>query len=169
MSELKRLHPESVPAALEKARHYRLLNEPMEAESICLDVLEIEPENEKALVLLVLAATDRFDDGQELLSQTLPRAKAALAKLSSAYDRAYYGGIVLERQAKARLKLGGMGAGEVAHELLRQAMASFESAAALAMPGSDDAILRFNTCVRLIASRADLKPGPRHAPPAMLE
>lgn len=169
MPELKRLHPESIPAALEKARHYRLLNEPMEAESICLDVLEVEPANERALVLLILAATDRFDDGQDLLNQALPRARAALAKLGSEYDRAYYGGIVAERHAKARLKLGGMAAGEVAHELIVQAMASFEAAAALAAPGNDEAILRFNTCVRLLASRPDLKPAPRHAPPAMLE
>jgi hypothetical protein len=167
--ELKRLHPEAVPAALEKARHYRLLNEPMEAESICLDVLEVDPGNEKALVLLVLAATDRFDDGQEVLARALPQARAALGRLRSDYDRAYFGGIVLERQAKARLKLGGMGTGEVAHELLQQAMASFESAAALAEAGNDDALLRYNTCVRLLASRPDVKAAPRHAPPAMLE
>ena len=169
MFELKRLHPEAIPAALEKARHYRLLNESMEAQSICLDILEVEPDNEKALVLLVLASTDRFDDGQEHLSQALPQARAALGKLSAPYDRAYYGGIIQERHAKARLRLSGMGSGAVVHELLRDAMASFEAAAGLAEAGNDDAILRWNTCARLLSSRADLKPGPRHAPPAMLE
>jgi hypothetical protein len=169
MFELKRLHPEAIPAALEKARHYRLLNESMEAQSICLDILEVEPDNEKALVLLVLASTDRFDDGQEHLSRALPQARAALGRLSSAYDRAYYGGIIQERHAKARLRLGGMGSGEVVHELLREAMASFEAAAGLAEQGNDDALLRWNTCVRLLESRADVRPGPLHGQPLMLE
>lgn len=166
MYELKRLHEEAIPAALEKARHYRLLNEPSEAESICLDVLEIEPDNEQALVLLVLAATDRFDHGH---GDALPRARAGLAKLTTPYDRAYYGGIVLERWAKSRLKHSGMGSGEVVHDLLRQAMERFEEAAAIAPAGNDEAILRWNTCARLLASRPDLKPGPRHTQPLMLE
>src|SRR6266436_320626 len=55
MFELKRLSLEAVPAALERALRYRLLNEPAEAESICHDVLEIDPENQEALVMLLLA------------------------------------------------------------------------------------------------------------------
>ena len=38
-----------MPAALEKALRYRLLNEPVEAESICRDVLEVDPDNQAAL------------------------------------------------------------------------------------------------------------------------
>src|SRR5262245_23984813 len=128
MFELKRLHPQAIPAALEKARHYRLLNESTEAESICLDVLEVEPENQKALILLLPAPTDRFDDGH---ADALPRARAALGRLVSPYDKAYFGGILLERWAKTRLKQGGMGIGGVVYDLLRQAMESFEEAAAL--------------------------------------
>ena len=63
MFELKRLSEEAIPAALEKALRYRLLNEPAEAESICHDVLRIDPENQEALVLLLLALTDRFGKG----------------------------------------------------------------------------------------------------------
>ena len=40
MFELERISIDAVPAALEKAERYRLLNEPLMAESICLDVLE---------------------------------------------------------------------------------------------------------------------------------
>jgi hypothetical protein len=58
MFELKRLSDEAIPAALEKALRYRLLNEPAEAESICHDVLRIDPENQQALVVLLLALTD---------------------------------------------------------------------------------------------------------------
>ena len=59
--ELKTLSPEAVPAALEKAERYRLLNEPGEAESICRDALEVDPDNQEALVTLLLALTDQFD------------------------------------------------------------------------------------------------------------
>ena len=63
MFELKPLSPDAIPQALEKAHHYRLLNEPAEAESICLDVLEIDPDNQQALVTLLLALTDRLTKG----------------------------------------------------------------------------------------------------------
>ena len=42
MVELKTLNPESVTSALEMAKRYRLLNEPDEAESICLDIYPIQ-------------------------------------------------------------------------------------------------------------------------------
>ena len=54
MYELKRLTKEAVPRALEKAERYRLLNEPTEAESICQDILRVEPDNQPALVVLLL-------------------------------------------------------------------------------------------------------------------
>ena len=60
MFQLKPLSPEAVPAAIEKAMRYRLLNEPAEAESICLDVLEIDSTNQRALVILLLSITDQF-------------------------------------------------------------------------------------------------------------
>ena len=40
-----------------------MLNEPAEAESICLDVLKTDPENQEALITLLLAVTDRFGKG----------------------------------------------------------------------------------------------------------
>ena len=47
MFELKPLNKDAIPAALDKAMRYRLLNEPGAAESICLDVLRIDPENQQ--------------------------------------------------------------------------------------------------------------------------
>ena len=91
MSELKRLHKDAIPAALEKAERYRLLNEPGEAESICLDILHVDPENQQAIIVLLLALTDRFEKGYGVSdSQT----KELLSRLKSEYDRAYYSGIV---------------------------------------------------------------------------
>jgi hypothetical protein len=50
MAELKQLHKDAIPAALEKAERYRLLNEPGEAESICLDILAVDPDNQRAVI-----------------------------------------------------------------------------------------------------------------------
>ena len=52
MFEPKPLTREGIPRALERAERYRLLNEPVEAESICLDVLGAEPNSQPALVTL---------------------------------------------------------------------------------------------------------------------
>src|SRR6476660_5455309 len=103
MSELKPLSREAIPAALEKAERYRLLNEPGEAESICLDVLKAEPENQQALITLLLAVSDRFGKGYGVGDA---QVKELLDRLKGAYDRAYYTGILAERRAQARLAQG---------------------------------------------------------------
>ena len=104
MPELKSLHKDAIPAALEKAERYRLLNEPGEAESICLDILRVDPENQQAIIMLLLALTDRFEKGYGVSDS---QSKELLARLKSDYDRAYYSGIVAERRAKVKLLVGG--------------------------------------------------------------
>jgi hypothetical protein len=147
MFELKRLSPEAVPAALERALRYRLLNEPAEAESICHDVLEIDPENQEALVMLLLAITDRLGKGY---SVGVTEAQEVLSRLRDEYERAYYTGIVCERRGKAQLRQGYPGAGHDAYEFMREAMTWFEKAEALRPPKNDDALLHWNTCARII-------------------
>ena len=148
MSGLKRLHKDAVPAALEKAERYRLLNEPGEAESICLDILHVDPENQHAIIMLLLALTDRFEKGYGVSdSQT----KELLARLKSEYDRAYYSGIVAERRAKMKLRQNTPDCRFQAYDLFHEAMSSFEKAEGIRPPGHDDAILRWNTCARIIA------------------
>lgn len=147
MSKLKLLHKEAIPSALEKAERYRLLNEPGEAESICLDILNVDPENQEALVTLLLALTDRFEKGYGV-SDT--QTKELLSRMKSEYDRAYYSGIVAERRAKMKLRQNTPGHQFQAHDLFREAMHWFEKAEALRPPGHDDALLRWNTCVRII-------------------
>ena len=73
MFQLKPLHKDAIPAALAKAERYRLLNEPGEAESICLDVLQVDPGSQDALVMLILALTDQFP-------QELPSSRSAPAR-----------------------------------------------------------------------------------------
>ena len=144
--ELKTLTEGGIPAALEKAERYRLLNEPAEAESICLDVLKIAPDNQEAIIMLLLAVTDRFSKGYGV-SET--QAKELLGKVTGEYDRAYYCGILAERRAKARLAQGGHGA-KYAYDLLREAMECYEKAEAIRPAGNDDSVLRWNTCARII-------------------
>jgi len=148
MPDLKPITREGVRAALEKAERYRLLNDSSAAESICLDVLEVEPDNQSALVTLLLSITDQFSE--ELPAGVL-HARELLPRLRDEYKRAYYAGIVSERRAKARLRGHAPGAEDVAAELLREAMTWYEKAEALRPAGNDDAILRWNTCVRILS------------------
>jgi len=147
MFELKPLSREGVPAALEKAMRYRLLDEPGEAESICHDVLRVDPQNQQALVILLLALTDRFGKGYAVgVTQT----QEVLQQLRDPYERAYYAGIICERRAKAQLSRGSPGAGFEAYEFLCEAMACYEKAEAIRPPENDDALLRWNACARMI-------------------
>ena len=145
--ELKPLSREAIPAAIEKAMRYRLLNEPGEAESICHDVLRTDPENQQALVTLLLALTDRFSKGYAVGAT---EAKELLPRLRGPYEQAYYAGIICERRAKAQLQRGGPGCGFEAYEGLREAMMWYEKAEALRPAGNDDALLRWNACARII-------------------
>ncbi len=155
MAELKPLSKEAIPAALEKAKQYRLLNEPAEAESICLDVLKADPENQQAIITLLLAVTDRFSKGYGV-SDT--QAKELLAHITGAYEKMYFAGLVAERRAKAKLTQGGHAAAW-AFDLLHQAMEFYGKAEGIRPPGNDDAILRWNTCARIIEQN---KLVPRH-------
>jgi hypothetical protein len=123
------------------------LNEPAEAESICLDVLRADPENQTALITLLLAVTDRFGKGYGV-SDT--QAKELLSRVKSEYERTYYTGILAERRAKAKLAQGTPGSKHYAYDGFRDAMNWFEKAEAVRPPGNDDALLRWNTCARII-------------------
>jgi len=151
----KRLSREGVPAALEKAERYRLLNEPWQAESICRDILEVDPENAKAVVTLLLAITDQFEGEPHT---DVANAQALLPRLPGEYQRAYYGGIICERWAGRMLHGGSPGLGPVAYGWLRRAMGLYELAEQDRPTGDDDAILRWNTCARIIERHPDARP-----------
>ena len=166
MFELKRLSRDAVPAALEKAERYRLLNEPLEAESICRDILDVDPDNHDALVMLLLALTDQFDDS---LGDAVEPAREALWRLRDEYSRFYYSGIICERRAKAHLKRGGPRAGHSAYGWFREAMEHYEKAIELRPPHNDDAILRWNTCARVLMANPKLAPDKEEAFQTWLE
>lgn len=150
MFELKNLSTKAVPAALDKANRYRLLNEPGAAESIYLDILAVDPDNQEALINIVLAMSDRFSKDYAIGDA---RITEYVTRIKSDYERTYYTGIMYERRGKAVLAKNGVGA----YELFRQAMDCFETAEAMRPVGNDDAILRWNGCARII-TRNNLEP-----------
>ena len=145
----------SIPAALHKAERYRIINDPWSAESICLDVLSVDENNQEALVTLILSITDQMAPGP--IAAAL-RARALLSRLDDEYKREYYAGIISERCAKAQIGAGSYRTGEMAYHSLIEAMGHFEKAEALRPAGDDSAILRWNTCARLLARDASLAP-----------
>ncbi len=166
MFELKSLSPEGIDAALEKVERYRLLNEPWEAESICLDVLEVDPDNQRALIMLLLAATDQF---RMEVGVDVSKARELLARFTGEYERTYYSGIIAERWAKALLHRGAPGTGPIVYDWLREAMSYFEQAESLAPAGNQSARLRWNTCARIITRHDHVRPAPEEQVETFLE
>src|SRR5688500_12181810 len=151
MFQPKPISKQAMPAALEKALRYRLLNEPIEAESICRDVLAIDPENRAALVTLLLALTDQFETK---FAEARDAATGVLHQFGGEYERAYYQGIIHERWAKAQIARGLPD--EAAANWIREALRCYERAQELAAPDDPDAILRWNTCVRILGYQAHI-------------
>ena len=154
MFELKTLSSEDVPRALAKAERYRLLNEPGEAQSICLDVIAADAGNQQAVATMILALTDQFGEDPSSVHEALDW----IPSLQDPYDRAYYTGIIHERRAKALLAHGTPRGGPRAYEWLRDAMSRYEEADAIRPSNNDDARLRWNACARLIDRNPQLAP-----------
>ncbi len=154
--ELKRISPDGIPHALERAERYRLLNDPAQAESICRDVLAVDPDNQTALRALILALTDQLSASGAAAAAR--EARGHVGQLDDEYDRAYYTGIVYERETRAYLGRSGV-VRAAAYDGFRHAMEWYERAEALRPPGNVDAVLRWNSCVRAI-ERERLEPEP---------
>jgi hypothetical protein len=144
---LKPLSKDGIDGALDKAETYRLLNQPRLAESICLDILEVEPGNQKARVFLLLALTDQFGRSSTKASK---QALDLATSLKDEYSRNYYEGIIHERQGAVALSSGIPGADFDACEWYLEAMKFYEKAESLSPAGNNDPLLRWNTCARII-------------------
>jgi hypothetical protein len=160
MFALKALSHEGVASALAKAEHYRSLKESAEAESICRDILAIEPENQQALICLLLAQSDQIARDSRIFQSAL----AEVAQLRGEYERAYYSGIVWERRAKALHAERGRGTHHSVYEWVVKALQYFEEAEKLRPAGNDDSVLRWNTCVRFLARHPSLAPRGEEVP-----
>jgi hypothetical protein len=152
MLELKPISSQGIPHAIAKAERYRLLNEPQEAESICRDILAIDSDNQEVLVMLLLAITDQFG---KRAGVSVGDAQRVLGSVRGEYEKAYYGGVIFERWVKSRLRGGehhGLSSG-----YFREAMDFFARAMKLARPDNEDAILRWNACVRFMEQHPEFK------------
>src|SRR5262249_61663516 len=114
--------------------------EPGEAESICLDALATDPDNQEAIATLLLALTDQFVGNPRRVSE----AWSTVGRLRDEYERAYYTGIILERRAKALLAQGTPRGSSRAYEWIREAMMYYERAGGIRPPNNDDTVLRWN-------------------------
>lgn len=152
---LKPISREAIPEALQKAERYRLLNEPAQAESICQDVLGVEPNHQQALITLLLAITDQFGHGG-----SLSRAREVLRRIEGSYEKAYYGGVIQERMARAQMTGGSPNCAFLAYDSFRLAMSCYEEAETKRPAGNDDAILRWNSCARTLMQNQNLRPRP---------
>ena len=164
MFPLKPLSADAIRSALAKAERYRFLNEPWQAESICRDIREIDPDNQEAIVMLLLALTDQFDQGinaQEALD--------LIPSLKSEYERCYYSGIVHERRAVALWRHSDFRSGHVVYPLLQHAMEWYERAEPIRPRGNDDARLRWNTCARFLRRIPQLTPEAEREQPVLTE
>jgi hypothetical protein len=144
--QLKRISADGIPHALERAERYRLLNDPVQAESICHDVLAADADNQDALRCLILSLTDQL--GAAGAAHAAREARACVARLEDEYERAYYNGLVHERETRAFLHRKNV-VRSAAYDGFRHAMEWYERAEAL-RPGQVDAVLRWNSCVRAI-------------------
>lgn len=150
--KLKTISKAGIAEAIAKAELYRYLNEPEEAESICRDILAADPKHMLGLRTLGLAITDQFIGGP---GDRYAEVEKIFESLGDVYERNYYLGILCERRVKAQLR-----AGRAPHTLLpllEKALQHFADAERIHPPGNDDAILRWNRCVRLLQSQPDFE------------
>ena len=155
MINLKPLQPEAISAALDKAKRYRLLNEPDDAESICLDILACQPDHQEALITLLLTLTDKFPHSG--ITPAFEQAQEVVPKLDNSYSKSYYLGVIFERRAKFHLKQGGPGGGTAAYGWFVKAMEAFSEALSANDPKNQEAVLRWNSCARILNRRPDVK------------
>jgi tetratricopeptide (TPR) repeat protein len=149
--QLKNISRSGIAEALSKVQHYRYLNQAEEAESICRDILAVDPEHQVAMRLLGLCITDQFTGKP---ADNYKEAERCFEQLSSAYERLYYLGILYERRAKAQLRVGL--SAQSLQASFEQAMDCFEKAEKIRPQGNDDAVLRWNRCLRLLQSLPEL-------------
>lgn len=153
--KLHDIHADSIELALDKARQYRSLLEPEIAESICLDILNIDPDNQPALVVYILALSDQLHHaGKKTQVQAI---EMAIQKLQSRYQQFYYTGLLHER--RARFMLTQSMARVFAYDYFIEALQFYQKAEKIRPEHNDESILRWNSCIRTI-DKEKLKPRP---------
>lgn len=153
--QLKKISPEYITKALDKAEKYRMLNHPKTSESICRDVLEIDPHHQDAIVQLIISITGQFSNPGKYPGTKLKNAQEWVSKLDNEYLRLYLSGLILERWAKAKVRdLPGTDI----YEYLHEATEFYEKAEKIRPADDESVILHYNFCVRFIDRHPHIKP-----------
>jgi len=163
--ELKKITTKSIPHALKKAERYQLIEDPGQAESICLDILEVDPGNHEARIMLILALSDQLKYRME----AFPEAKTLIADLEDPYERAYYTGVLRERRARVHYRSGATGSYFVAYEWFTRALQAYAEAEALRPEDNEDVLFRWNAVARTLNRSKSLQPAPHDPTPLQME
>ena len=113
----------------------------------------LERRQPRAIITLVLALTDQFGGTSGVGNG---EARALLGRIHDSYERAYYEGMICERWANAALR-DHKSETEV-WSWFADALALYERAEKLAQPGNEDAVLRWNACVRVLQAHPSVCP-----------
>ena len=165
MKQLKKISKASVPSALEKAERYRLINEPNEAASICHDILEVDPNNSDAKVMLILSLSDQLSERFSAFGE----AKEVVSALKTDYERNYYMGLLCERRARAHHRHGSTGCEHVAYDWFQTALEFFDKAASSRPKDNDDSYFRWNAVIRTLEQHPSLQPHQENSETQLLE
>lgn len=165
MHELRQISKSSIPHALQKAERYRFINDPGQAESICLDILDIDPENHEARLILILSLTDQLTYRLDAHAD----AKALIEALEDPYERLYYLGVLRERRARVHYRARTAGSGFVAYEWFMRALDTYAEAIELRPEGNDDSLYRWNAIARTLNRSNYLQPAPHDPTPLLME
>ena len=168
MPVFKPLPKTFIPEALVKAKHYRLLNEPRIAESICLDILGVDPDHQEALVVVVLSISDLLERRK---NEGVRQARQHIERIGDAYQRAYFNGLLCERRGLAVLRACEHFHQHHAFNWFMEALEHYAEAEKLRPENNSDVILRWNTICRIFEAYPNLGPMPDEEPHAgeMLE
>ena len=89
--KLKPISKDGITQAISRIQLYRYLNEPEEAESICRDILAVEPDHQMAVRLLAMTISDQFSGDP---SDRFSEAEGLLNALTDPYERLYFTGLL---------------------------------------------------------------------------
>ena len=118
------------------------------------------------MITLLLALTDQFVSPR---GSRVREASELVEHLEDEYDKRYYSGMICERRGVASLAKAGPDSGPIAYDWLRRAMDHYESPDEVGPEGNEEALLRWNTCARVIMRDHHVRPLPEEPAHTMLE
>ena len=150
--KLKSISQAGIGTAIAKAERYRYLNEPEEAESICRDILAVDPNHQLAKRILGLAITDQFSGGVNDRVTEASSVFDSLEERRTTYNSGSQQYATDSTTEVASLSARGMRLARLDYEppAKGEPLLVTPDAEKIRAAGNDEAILRWNRCVRLL-------------------